>query len=850
MKKTHTLREEITVATETASVNEADPKMFSAATFFDVVDALPAQDQHSSAPVPPAKPHSSPAVVAFYGFRGGAGRTLSLAHVAALLTSRGARVCVVDLDLEAPGADAVFGVTKSEPSEGAVALLRSALTQPSTEPLSITPSLRSREISGRKLHILPAGRIDQTYLAQIEELGIALWHLKEESPLSRLVRELGEVGPFDVICLDCRTGFSGLSASALFHVADLIVTFLPLSEQVWDGLEILLRAVRASRFRRQLPEILLCPSMIPQGQTGRQMLDKFVPKLRDKYVKILGEPALVEEAEDPDQPALPILQGGIRYDAAIAEAGSLDLALQATSWKNYELLADEVSRLIDLQVGEPRNSSSLEPRKILNEIKLNESWAFAEELSPQDLAEQFVAPGNLAAAIDRSTTLILGTKGAGKTWLWRYLISGGKSGSAALPPEIRFAIGHGPNIKEGGELQLSSEAFKEIESAANLRKEGSYAPFWRLYCLARLAAAQPALRESLPTTAKGIKQQKLVTNLLTAEDAHSLQNAIVVLLKEEGIGTLSERLLFAADEALLAGDTYITLAFDGLDTGFGSGSGSAAKAWLHRQEAFTTALLEVMSDVRARFRRLSFKVFLREDIFLRLVMQNKSHLEPAKLELRWRPEDWWRIVLNIVCTSPTYRDLVQELQPGVTRPWNVDEQTLRRLLAPLWGEKIDTGRAGQTANYIAKRTADAQERLFPRTLVQLLHAALEAEKAKEPLPRATSVIRFSSLRDGVAKASEQRVEDLKKEYVELSAYLDALRGADATGDARKFINHLSKSESLKKRKESLQLGTGGWEKVIQRLKEVGVLGPYRGDKSKLAVAQLYREGLGIRGVGI
>jgi hypothetical protein len=513
-------------------------------------------------------------------------------------------------------------------------------------------------------------------------------------------------------------------------------------------------------------------------------------------------------------------------------------------------LTDEVSRLIDLQTGESQTASPLEPRKILSEIQLNASWAFAEELSERTLAELFVAPGNLAAAIDRSTTLILGTKGAGKTWLWRYLIAGGKSGSAALPPDVRFVVGHGPDMKEGGALQLSGDALKEIESGASLRKSNNYASFWRLYCLARLADAQPAIKSGLSTTVKAAKQQRQLTSLLAATDAHELQNALVTLLKEEGIGTLSERLLFAADEALLATSTYITLAFDGLDTGFGSGSGSAAKVWLDRQEAFTTALLEVMSDVRARFRRLSFKVFLREDIFLRLSMQNKSHLEPAKLELRWRPEDWWRIVLNIACTSSTYRDIVQQLRPGAARPWNVDEQTLRRLLAPLWGEKIDTGRAGQTANYIAKRTADAQERLFPRTLVQLLHAALQAEQAKEPLPRATCVIRFSSLRDGVAKASEQRVEDLKKEYVELSAYLDALRGADATGDARKFINHLKNAESLKKRKESLQMGTGGWEKVIQRLKEVGVLGPYRGDKSKLAVAQLYREGLGIRGVGI
>jgi hypothetical protein len=50
-------------------------------------------------------------VVTFYSYKGGVGRTLALLNVAALLLRRGHRVLLVDFDLEAPGLDAVGGLT-------------------------------------------------------------------------------------------------------------------------------------------------------------------------------------------------------------------------------------------------------------------------------------------------------------------------------------------------------------------------------------------------------------------------------------------------------------------------------------------------------------------------------------------------------------------------------------------------------------------------------------------------------------------------------------------------------------------------------------------------------------------
>src|SRR5881398_1050556 len=50
--------------------------------------------------------------VTFYSYKGGVGRSMALANLAALLARRGRRVFMIDFDLEAPGLDSFqeFGI--------------------------------------------------------------------------------------------------------------------------------------------------------------------------------------------------------------------------------------------------------------------------------------------------------------------------------------------------------------------------------------------------------------------------------------------------------------------------------------------------------------------------------------------------------------------------------------------------------------------------------------------------------------------------------------------------------------------------------------------------------------------
>ena len=826
---------------------ESGAAVFSPASFFDVLQEAP---QHKLVTPEPLEPLSLPVTVAFYGFRGGAGRTLALAHVAVLLAKRGLKVVALDLDLEAPGLHTALGVKLPEGVRGSVTLLRDAVVRKAEESLGVEHSLLPVDLPGLpgKLLVLPAGKINELYLAQLEELGVNLWHLHQPSPLLRLLGELRSSVAPDVILLDCRTGFSALSATALFHLADMAFVFLPLSEQVWDGVDVLLAAARASKARRQgRPALVFVPSMVPADESGRRLTQRFVERLEKVYEHRLGKFDGTEEAGLDDEPLEPWVREGISYDPRIAAGGRVSLALgEAGVWGLYQPLLQALHERVDVGVHPPADLK-LDRNIVLKELQIPS--AFADE-SPDDAPSLFLKPWDFDRSVDPSTALILGAKGSGKTQLWRYLLESPDAPRVhGLPASVRFIRGHGPKGQHAGPLDLSADGFKQLERAARMKGRGTYKTFWIAYALERLQRENRPLAEVLLERAAAEVRGSL-DKLFRAASALDRVNLLAELLQVEGIELMLEDLLGAADDALLKlAPDRSCLVYDGLDTGFETGLDPAD--WLDRRSAFVRGLLQVLLEWRARLRRIAFKVFLRDDIFLAIEMQNRSHLSSFLHELTWRPEDLWRLALKIATTCSHYRRYLEALQPGVSEPWPLDEESLEKLLFPLWGQRLGGGNKSFSAKYVRRRIADAKQRLFPRTLVQLLASAVEEERKLARSFQPDQILGGTSLSRGIARASDRRVQDLKTEYTELRPYLEALQGSRPLATREQFAGHLRTRGA---RSGGLHLGKGGWLKVVDQLAEVGVLGPPARRKSeeddRLEVALLYREGLGIKSGGL
>lgn len=817
--------------------------MFSAASFFDVLESL-----RATAPVGRGEPQDipkSPAIVAFYGFKGGAGRTMALAHVAILLAERGLRVAALDLDLEAPGLHVALGAPEpADERKGVVSLLHEVMTSGVGQPARVLDHvevLAAREGVGKVL-LMPAGRISRRYLAQIEELGSNLWHAAEVSPLDRVFDGLRP--EVDVILLDCRTGFNGMSASILFHHADVAVILLPLSEQVWSGVDVLLKAAASARTNRGgRPGLLFVPSMVPPGASGQEKTERYLTQLGEAYKRILGRAAVDAEDDDVDGAVAPWLEVGICWDPRLsAEGGVLQPFLPGGSWGIFQPLRDRLVALLDLKVTGSHEVCPPSP-EILQELRIHPSTAFAEDLSEQAMQEFLVPSQSVKAAVDRNTALIVGAKGAGKTLLWRYLVRERTDPLVPLPEHTEYVVGHAPKLDLDPQgINLSADAFKELEKDAAMQKASTHKAFWLAYALVRLGRQDTRIHEwlgcALPVPLRATWRRKQKTHEL-----------LVSIMGMKNVSTLLEGLFGGLDDWMAGNPRQLVLVYDGLDTGFQTGS---TGSWYERRERFVTGLLQVVADWRTRLKRIQFKVFLREDIYLSLGLQNQSHLDSTKHDLRFGSTDLWQLALKIACTSPAFRRLHPGLRLQADGLYMADEEGLKALLHPFWGRTIEKGKQAYSANYILKRTSDAQGRLFPRTFIQMLDKAIEVEKLAKPTQgEMDRVLRFSSLQAGVREASRKRTEDLRTEYVELKPYLVALAGAPTVATAKKLKQCMS--GKIGKPAISLHRGAGGWDKVLERLVTVGVFSRQadtEGDEERYTAALMYRAGLELKGAGL
>ncbi|HOW51401.1 MAG TPA: hypothetical protein PLV42_05070 [bacterium] len=843
MKKQKTIK--ATAKTTTNSVAE----MFSAASFAGVVNHY----NNDLLDVPEELPQAKIPVVAFYGFRGGTGRTTTLAHVAAIMASREIQVVAIDLDVEAPGLQYVLDCPPPEEGRGTVALLREAAFLNSPSELRLAPHvLKSGLDLGTPIRVLPAGCLSQKYLDQLDDLGVPLWHVAEESsPLQILIDKVKEEMHPQAIFLDCRTGLSGLSASAVFHIADVVVCVLPVSEQSLDGLDVFLKGVKAAKMKRLgRPEILMVPSMIPEGPESRRRLQEwFIPEIEAKYAKlVLG----LKLSNNVSEAEIPVLQEGIEYRRGIALSDHLRSDFIQLSGGIYQPLVQYLDSMIGL--AQPMASITMNVGAILSELDQYgdlKKLAYAEDTKPEDIVKKFIQPSDFKAIVDRATWYVVGAKGAGKTWTYLWLRS---PAGDRLSNEMTYLSVHGP--KDDDRL-FTANALREIEEdkRARMKQRRLHGTLWLLYAAKRILTKHPSLANIVISNFRA-DERFLIKCLVKASD-RNFHAELPCILKYDRIATLAEDLLEALDrEMLKQGMPAITLLYDGLDVGFGSDEKS-----IDMRKRFIKALVEAIEPLRGVNKRIFFKLFLREDIYEELDIQNQSHLAAATVELRWMPRDLWMLALNLVSSSPKYLKVIRSIEPSVgPENWPADEERRQRLLVPLWGEQLEGGNKISTAAFVQRRTADGKDRLFPRTLVQLLDAAVKHQQKTEF--RSDRILRSVAIQDGYRLASKKRVEDLRKEYEVLGRYLNSLQGMTPTGTEKEIIDYLSRQTpgKLKTGKKgvaagALHAGPGGWRKVINLLLSVGVLREYRrarGESGELKyeISLLYRPGLGIKAFGV
>ncbi len=218
-------------------------------------------------------------VLTFYSFKGGVGRTMALANTAFLAAVNGARVLVMDWDLEAPGLAYYFrgmqegaGARAIRTAPGVLDLVwewsssvRGAATLTEVEALSdrfatgapfeaaVRPLIADLDLRGGCLDLIGAGGTSvatpelTSYEGALARFDWSAFFAEEAggSMLANL-REWGKRN-YDYVLIDSRTGFADVAGVCTIQIPDIVVLCFVYNRQNIDGVAQVAAAIRHRR---------------------------------------------------------------------------------------------------------------------------------------------------------------------------------------------------------------------------------------------------------------------------------------------------------------------------------------------------------------------------------------------------------------------------------------------------------------------------------------------------------------------------------------------------------------------------------------------------------------------------
>lgn len=265
-----------------------------------------------------------PAIISFFSFKGGVGRTSSLVATALTLARDGHRVAIVDLDLEAPGLATIFSPDDLSNS-GVIDYLLEKKIQGDDwilDTVSISDSALLGD-NGEIIHLFPAGTVDKSYLEKLARLDFQnLVDGELQDRMHGMLKELSrKVQHLDFILLDARAGFHDIGGLAITNLSHGVVIFGTQSRQSWAGLTHAIRHLAIGS--DESPSLILVHSMAPTlGISGRereltQFREKAYITFQDNYYSEGDDVPNSNDTEEPFYPIVVPYQENLRGDIAL-----------------------------------------------------------------------------------------------------------------------------------------------------------------------------------------------------------------------------------------------------------------------------------------------------------------------------------------------------------------------------------------------------------------------------------------------------------------------------------------------------------------------------------------------------
>lgn len=461
--------------------------------------------------------------------------------------------------------------------------------------------------------------------------------------------------------------------------------------------------------------------------------------------------------------------------------------------------------------------------------------AAQESLAPPDLAAVYV-PAHHAKALHLDASVVVGMRGAGKSWWTAVLAStehrefvSGQLPSSALS-RVTAEVGFG--------LDLTEADFPRAETLNALVDAGVDPGAIWLAVVLRHALRATGQAEPDPESAWSDRVRWVSHH---TDEVHALLTASDTMLSERG--------------------QVLLVLFDAFDR--------LSNDW-DKVRRLSRAALQLGLQLRSR-RAIRLKFFIRPDLdedpeIWRF--PDASKLRHAKVDLAWSSADLYGLVFMRLgnagdCFAAEFRrETRRELAPWSERqgvylppPELTRDPEVQQLVVEGLADRYMGGgpKRGTTYTWVPLHLADAAGKISPRSYLLAFKSAAEHTAAHRPDHQ--RALHYSAIQEGVVKASEIRVQEIAEDYPWVTPLLEAARGALVPITAEELSNRWTSDGLLKMRRAartklpprrftSDPIRGGRPDALIDDLVELAVL--YRTKDNRLNIPDIFRVGFGIR----